>query len=326
MPPPPADPELLEAAAHLHELVIRSAARRSADCMLLSGGLDTAILAPLAAQGGMHAAVTVLTGPDAPDRPFAHAVAVEQHWEHHVVDISFEDLLTETDLVVKTLRTFDPMEIRNSIVIARALREVARRGYPRAMTGDAADELFGGYSFMWGKDSPDFEEYSRRMAGSMRFSSSPLGRALGVEVLAPYTDPEIVRFACGLPKRLKVGQRDGATVGKWVLRWAFPECASRWRRKDAIEIGSGSTHLPSWFSARTSAPALGGERDRVAREDRVEIRDAEHLAYYQAFRRTFPSLLDERTFGPAACAHCGFDLPRPDSTFCTTCGAFPARP
>jgi asparagine synthase (glutamine-hydrolysing) len=324
--PGPPSSELREAAAELRQLVIQATARRPADCMLLSGGLDTAVLAPLADDGGTRAAVTVLTSADAPDRPFAHAVASSLGWQHYIVEAPLEELVKETDFVVRTLRSFDPMEIRNSLVIARALREVAARGYRSAMTGDAADELFGGYSFMWEKSPEDFEEYSRRMAVSMKFSSHPLGAALGVEVKAPYTDPAVVSFATGLPKRLKVAERHGAPVGKWVLRWAFPECLSRWRRKDPIEVGSGSTRLPTWYGGRTPVEFFSEEQARIRRVDHVEIRDAEHLAYYRAFRRAVPEILSERTFGKDACAHCGFDLPRPDSTFCTTCGAYPARP
>jgi asparagine synthase (glutamine-hydrolysing) len=319
-------PELQAAATELRELVIRATTRRPAQCMLLSGGLDTAILAPLADAGGTRAAVTVLTSADAPDRPFANVVASRLGWQHHVVEVSLEDLVTETDFVARTLHSFDPMEIRNSVVIARGLREAARQGYRTAMTGDAADELFGGYSFMWEKSPEEFEEYSRRMAVSMRFSSHPLGTALGVEVKAPYTDPDVVRFATGLPKGFKVAQRDGTPVGKWVLRWAFPECESRWRRKDPIEVGSGSARLRDWIAQRTSPTVLTEERARILREDRVEIRDAEQLAYYQAFRRQLPESLAKRSFGTDSCVHCGFDLPRPDSTFCTTCGAYPARP
>ena len=306
--------------------MIGAVGRRPAECLLLSGGLDTAILAPLADAGGTRAAITVLATEDAPDRPYAHAIAARLGWRHHVVEAPFEELLQETDFVVRTLRSFDPMEIRNSLVIARALREAARHGYQTAMTGDAADELFGGYSFMWGKSPEEFEAYSRRMAVSMKFSSHPLGQALGVEIRAPYTDPEVVEFATRLPKRLKVAERDGAPVGKWVLRWAFPECESRWRRKDPIEVGSGSTHLPRWFAERLPPERLSEAQARIRREDRVEIRDAEHWAYYQAFRRVFPGLLEDRAFGKNACAHCGFDLPRPDSDFCITCGAYPARP
>lgn len=318
--------ELREAAAELRELVIRATARRPAQCMLLSGGLDTSVLAPLAHAGGTRAAVTVLTSADAPDRPYARAVAAGLGWVHHIVEAPLEELVGEIEFVARTLRSFDPMEIRNSLVISRALREVAARGYRTAMTGDAADELFGGYSFMWGKSPDEFEEYSRRMAATMKFSSHPLGSALGVDVKAPYTDPDVIALALRLPKRLKVAERNGATVGKWVLRWAFPESPSRWRRKDPIEVGSGSTRLPAWYADRTPVEWFTQERSRIWKEDRVEIRDAEHLAYYQAFRRAFPSSLTERTSGEDSCAHCGFDLPRSDSVFCTTCGAYPARP
>lgn len=322
----PPSSEVRRAADRLRELVIQATARRPADVLLLSGGLDTAVLAPLAAAGGTRAAVTVVTAPDAPDRPYAQAIARELGWRHDLVDVPLEDLLSELEFVVRTLRTFDPMEIRNSLVIARALREASRRGHRTAMTGDAADELFGGYSFMWAKEPAEFEEYSRRMAATMRFSSSTLGRALGVEVRAPYTDPEVVNFATQLPKSVKVAQREGATVGKWVLRWAFPECPSRWRRKDPIEVGSGSTRLPAWFAERTSPEHLYSEQGRIRREERVEIRDAEHLAYFQAFSRALPEALAGRTEGSGVCAHCAFPLPRPEATFCPTCGAFPARP
>lgn len=307
-------------------MVCAAAARRPSDCLLLSGGLDTAVLAPLAAAGGTRAAVTVIVGREAPDAPYARSIATDLGWRHHVVDVSLEDLTAELGLVVRALETFDPMEIRNSVVIARGLTEAARHGYQRVMTGDAADELFGGYSFMWGKPPEEFEEYSRRMAETMRFSSIPLGKVLGIDVQAPYTDPEVVRFATGLPKRFKVAQHDGATVGKWVLRWAFPECPSRWRRKDPIEVGSGSARLPAWFADRIPPGELSAEQARIAREDRVAIRDAEHLAYYRVFRRQFENRLAERGFGARACAHCGFDLPRSEATFCPTCGAYPARP
>ncbi len=313
-------------AREVRERVLAAIDRSPADCLLLSGGLDTSILAPFAAARGTRSAVTVLTSPDAPDRGPAEAIARGLGLTHHVVDTSLESLLSELDFVVSTLETFDPMEIRNSLVIARALREVAARGYAAAMTGDAADELFGGYSFMMPKPDAEFERYSREMARSMRFSSQPLGRALALQVRQPYCDPEVIAYAVDLPKSSKVRQRDGVWVGKYILREAFPEAISRWRRKDPIEVGSGATRYPEWFRDRTSPDEVTAESGRILREDRIEIRDAEHLAYYRAFRRIFGDRLGARTFDPAAsCAHCGFRLPSATSTFCVTCGAYPAR-
>ncbi len=314
-----------EPARELRRLVTDAVAGLPAEGMLLSGGLDTSILAPLAAEGATRTAVTVLCGPGAPDRAFAVPIAWSLGWTHRVVEAPLPELLAELPLVVRTLRTFDPMEIRNSLVIARALRTLAEAGVPRAMTGDAADELFGGYSFMWAKPEGEFETYSRRMAETMRFSSVPLGRALGVEVRAPYTDPAVVRFAVELPKRYKVGTHEGRPCGKMLLRWAFPETLAVWRRKDPIEVGSGSTQLPRYFSDSLSPDRFRAEQRRIAETDRVEIRDAEHLAYYRAFRAEFDGAPPLPRFAADPCARCGYELPRRDALFCPTCGAYPAR-
>jgi asparagine synthase (glutamine-hydrolysing) len=313
-------------ARELRALVEEAVRRRPADGMLLSGGLDTSILAPLADVWGTRKAVTVLASPEAPDRPYAVGIARRLRWEHRVVEVSVDELLGEVDLVARVMRSFDPMEVRNSIVIARGLREAKAMGCATVLTGDAADELFAGYSFLWAMPPREFEEYSTRMAGTMRFSSSPLGQALGVEVRAPYTDPAIVRFAVGLPKDRKVGLHDGRTFGKIPLREAFPEVEACWRTKDPIEVGSGSTVLPRLLAARTEPAEFERERDRILREDRVAIRDPEHLAYYRRFRSVFGGMPDLPRFGPTACLGCGFDLPDPRSRFCRVCGAYPARP
>ncbi len=310
----------------LRRLVEDAARRRPSDGMLLSGGLDTSILAPLAAASGTRTAVTVLTSPEAPDRAYAQRIAAELGWNHRLVEVSVEELLDEVGFVARVLRSFDPMELRNSIVIARGLREAGALGCRTVMTGDAADELFGGYSFMWAKPPAEFEEYSRRMAESMQFSSVPLGRELGIEVRAPFTDPSVVRFATALPKARKVGVHDGVTFGKIALREAFPETSSCWRRKDPIEVGSGTHALPEFFRSRTSPEHLEREIQRIREDDRVTIRDAEHLAYYRAFREVFGDRPPLVRFGSDPCQGCGFELPRHDSNFCRTCGAYPARP
>jgi asparagine synthetase B (glutamine-hydrolysing) len=53
------------------------------------------------------------------------------------------------------LKTFDGMTLRNSIVIAAAMLKAKELGATTVLTGDAADELLGGYSFMWGEKDPE---------------------------------------------------------------------------------------------------------------------------------------------------------------------------
>lgn len=320
------DPDDMQRRAFaLRELVLTAVARRPAECLLLSGGLDTSILAEPAKASGAKAAVTVLASEGAADGPFAAAVAAKYGLVHQVVRTDLDGLLPEVPFVVETLKTFDPMEIRNSIVIARALRQASADGYQTAMTGDGADELFGGYSYMWDKPDGEFEAYSERLARVMRFSSIPLGQALRVEVRTPYTDPEIVAFATRLRKADKVGVHEGVRMGKYLLRLAFPEVDTRWRRKDPIEVGSGSAALPGYFDRRISREAFSQEAVRVRTLDRVEIRDPEHLAYYRVFQAVFGDHPPIPRFASDPCSKCGFELASPETNFCVTCGAWPAR-
>lgn len=307
-------------------LITAAVSKNFAPAILLSGGLDTSIIAYLAAPLGLKDAVTVLASRDAPDGPHSAAVARRLGLRHHVVESDLAGVLYEVPFVCHVLRTFDPMEIRNSAVVARALREAAWRGHREVMTGDGADELFGGYSFMWNKNPAEFAASTSRMARIMRFSSIPLGEALGVKVRAPFLDPDVARFALTLPKDRLVGERGGVTHGKLILREAFPQVENRWRRKDPIEIGSGSTRAPEFFRMRMGEKDFQRERDRILREDGVEIRDPEHLAYYDAFtmvNRGNPPLVRD---GSDPCPKCRYPMPARESDFCVTCGAWPVPP
>jgi len=96
--------------------------------LILSGGVDTcAILAAARELGVTFAAgVTVSTGPNSPDLPFAIAAAEEAGLLHHVVHVTSADLVgTHLPACVKLLNTFDGMTLRNSLVVAAAMQKVS---------------------------------------------------------------------------------------------------------------------------------------------------------------------------------------------------------
>ena len=322
---PSPTPEQRTRALELRSRVTAAVPTPSPPGLLLSGGLDTSVVAEVAHRRGLREAVTVITSDEAPDRPFARDVAHRLGLSHHEVLTDLPGLLADLPNVVRVLATFDPMELRNSVVVARGLREARRLGLREVLTGDGADELFAGYSFLWSLSPPELRDRLDRMASGMRFSSFPLGEAFGVKVQAPFLDPQVVAFAATLGREDLVGSHDGTTTGKLLLRLAFPEVPAVWRRKDPIEVGSGSTRLPKYFQERTSAPAFAEAKRKVRREDGVVIRDPEHLAYYRVFQEVFSGHPPLRRGGPDPCPHCGFELPSPSSDFCITCGAWPAR-
>ena len=145
-----------ELRSKLNASLLAIAERTAAEerCIILSGGVDTCAILAAAEQVGVTfaGAVTVLTGADAPDAEFAAAAAAAAaaNLEHHVVTMTAADLVeTYLPACVKHLATFDGMTLRNSLVVAAAMRAAAQLGYKSAVVGDGADELFGGYSFTW---------------------------------------------------------------------------------------------------------------------------------------------------------------------------------
>ncbi|KAJ3364764.1 hypothetical protein GGF31_008910 [Allomyces arbusculus] len=321
------------------------------DAIILSGGLDTSILAEVG-KGlvGLKYAVTVLTSPDATDAPYATAIANKLGLEHIVIRYDSPlELIGEKevlDFAVETLCTFDPMELRNSTVIARALLECKKRGIKSVMTGDGADEIFAGYSFVRSKSNADLKAYIRHLTTIWRFSAGPLAAKLGIRVVQPYMDARVVDFALSCDRPDLINTHDGAEHGKYCLRMAFPWVHSAWRGKDPIEVGAGTTVLPKLLAASTTTANLERGIRNAKAQYGITIRDAEHLLYFQHFQAIFldrPQLptaatavelteADARTrrvlparHGSDPCRECAYQLQAPTQMFCVVCGAWPAR-
>ncbi len=302
-----------------------SVERNLADGLLLSGGLDTTLIAYVAARRVKLECVTVaFSGAPAPDVEYASLVAHNlglNHYAHYFGDDELEEAIRA---VIQILKTFDPMEVRNSAAGYVALKVASGRGLKAVMTGDGADELFGGYSFLFGLAGEELEAQLRRIWAGMRFSSVPLAEYLGIQARLPFIDPEFRALAESLDAGLKVRKEGGRTWGKWVLRKAFeglvpPELL--WREKAPFEVGCGTTVLPALMAARISDGEFAKDRAKYLREDGVNVRSQEHLHYYQIYRELFgpPRAGDN---GQKTCPDCGAGV-REDSTFCITCGAYP---
>ncbi len=307
----------------LRDLITRAVEERRCEAILLSGGLDTSIVATVARDHGLRVAVTVAVGDDPPDLAFATSLARSLDIPHVILRRTLDDLYASLPGLIKLIGTFDGMFLRNDVVVYEGLREVAARGLRSCWTGDAADELFAGYSFMFERPAEEIEATVRRFAASMRFNGPAIGRALGVAVHSPYLHPEVIAYAAHLPGAAMVMERDGRRMGKAPLRHAFADLlpdSHVFRRKDPIEVGSGATRLKEHVAARVG-DGFAVEAARILEQDRVRIRDAEHLGYYRLYREVFGGPPRPDPALPKECPGC--HARGPMGTYCTVCGAYP---
>ena len=316
-------------ASQLRDLVVNQVLANPVEGILFSGGLDTSILAALAAAHGHRLqAIMVSVGEgNGLDEPFARPFADRLKLPVEVLRPTLGQLLDRMPELIRILQTFDPMELRNSIVTYVALQAAARRGVKSVVTGDAADELFAGYSFMVAMSPEKLPSYIRHLNAVMHFTSPELGKILGVSVHTPYLAPAIREFALTLRYEDLVDDYGEQRFGKTILREAFADLLPAeitWRVKTPIEYGSGSTALKSRVEQSVTEDEFRQARERISRDDSVNLRDQEQYFYYRIYRSLFAAPRD--LSGPEKrCRECMGPLPRTDSSYCRICGAYPAQ-
>jgi asparagine synthase (glutamine-hydrolysing) len=258
-----------------------------------------------------------INGTPAPDLEYAKRVAQRFLYEHHLIRITENEALEKIPEVIKAVGSFDPA-LPNDLAIYVAIKEAKNLGIERVMTGDGADELFAGYSYMHELSPEELNKYIRNLSNSktMYFSSNKLGDVIGVEIKQPYLDTEIVDFALDIHPSLKVKEMEGRKYGKWILRKAYEKELGEvaWREKEPIEFGSGTTKLREIIASKISDAEFAEKK----REHEMEFMNKEHLFFYEIYKEVVGEV--PKAEGKAnVCPLCKAELPE-NRFHCNICG------
>jgi asparagine synthase (glutamine-hydrolysing) len=292
---------------------LKEAVERSrADGILLSGGLDTSILAFVARP--CVGFTVALKDSMASDLGYSEKISRLLGIQHNKMEFTTEEALATLPGVIGILRTFD-LALPNDLSIYFALKLVRESGVSAVMTGDGADELFAGYSYMAELPPKDLERYIGRLSQNWHFSAGYLGKALGIKIKQPFLDEDFVRFALEISPELKV--KDG--VGKYILRKSFEDLIPAeivWRRKEPIEYGSGSTKLHEIINSMVTDEEFQSAKKEVD----IKFINKEHFFYWRIYSEVvgkIPRARDneiscpccEAGMGTYHCRTCGFSRP-----------------
>jgi len=320
--------------------------------LILSGGVDTCAILEAATSLGVvfDVAITCIIGDFGPDELYSKYAA----WKHNLTKRHIVVKMTPEDLIdvhlprtIETLKVWNGMTIRNSLVISAAFREARAHGLTDVLVGDGADELFGGYTFTWGdaKDPVGWKAKRDKMCRSWTFATDALAASYGLVAQAPYEDQEEMvdwaltetqRVDCIADDRCQIqlilGQEYNLhTAGKVLLREAF-RTGSSWRRKDPIEKGSGATvigHDEYWTEHHgITDEEFKEEQHKLKEEEGIVLPSKEYLVNIRIYQTIFGGFVHptrNRLPMGEGCVGCCFELDRPDAMFCHMCGAYPAQ-
>ncbi|MEX0274140.1 MAG: asparagine synthase B [Flavobacteriaceae bacterium] len=227
--------------------------------VLLSGGLDSSVTSALAKNFAqkriesdgqtdawwpqLHSFSVGLEG--SPDLAAARKVADHIGTVHHEIIFTIQEGLDAIRDVIYNLETYDITTIRASTPMYLMARVIKSMGIKMVLSGEGADELFGGYLYFHkAPNAQEFHEETVRkldklhMYDCLRANKSLA--AWGIEGRVPFLDKEFMDVAMRINPKDKM--INGERMEKWVIRKAFerylPESVA-WRQKEQFSDGVG---------------------------------------------------------------------------------------
>lgn len=314
---------LQEIFSNLTRLISEAVLSCTSDCIALSGGLDSSILAYYLKKNTKAVAV-VAKDFSASDLVYSQLVAKEFGLKLFIKNATIEDLMYSIEETIKILKNFNHIEIRNSIVLYLAIKTAKENGCSSIITGDGCDELFAGYNFFLRKKGTELQKDLERIWKIMHFPTQQIGLALGVGIESPFLNEKVLNYSKSIPADLKVHEENDKKYGKWVLRKAFEHIIPQsivWRDKTPMQDGSGTNGLTTFFENSIKDETFGSKAKVYLEKDKVKLNSKESLYYYELYGKYFepPYLLGS---SKSRCPDCQ-GITEPDSHFCRMCGSFP---
>ena len=292
--------------------------------VLLSGGLDSSVISAIAEKFSehriednsqtraywprLHSFAVGLKG--APDLAKAKLVADHIGTVHHEINYTIQEGLDAIRDVIYFIETYDVTTVRASTPMYLLARVIKSMGIKMVLSGEGADEVFGGYLYFHKAPSAKaFHEESVHKLSKLHYydclRANKSLSAWGIEGRVPFLDKEFLDVAMRTNPDAKMCP--GSTIEKKIVREAFADMLPAeiaWRQKEQFSDGVGY----SWIDTlkKITSEAVSDEQMAHAAE-RFPINpplNKEEYYYRSIFAEYFPSESAARSVNQEASVAC----------------------
>ena len=277
--------------------------------VLLSGGLDSSVISAITQSYSerriednsqtkawwprLHSFAVGLKG--APDLAKARMVADHIGTVHHEINYTIQEGLDAIRDVIYFIETYDVTTVRASTPMYLLARVIKSMGIKMVLSGEGADEIFGGYLYF--HKAPSAEELHKETVRKLSklylydcLRANKSSAAWGVEGRVPFLDRECLDVAMRTNPAAKMCP--GKTMEKRIVREAFSDMLPEeivWRQKEQFSDGVGY----SWIDTlKKMTEELVTDEQMAHAAERFPINTPmckEEYYYRSIFEEHFPS-------------------------------------
>ena len=283
--------------------------------VLLSGGLDSSVISAITESYAerrietdsqsrawwprLHSFAVGLKG--APDLAKARLVADYIGTVHHEINYTIQEGLDALRDVIYFIETYDITTVRASVPMYLLARVIKSMGIKMVLSGEGADEIFGGYLYFHKAPSAEefHEETVRKLSKLHQYDCLRANKSLsawGVEGRVPFLDKEFLDVAMRTNPKAKMCSLNGsdpkASMEKRIVREAFEDMLPEevaWRQKEQFSDGVGYSWIDT-LKKITSEAVTDEQMAHAAERFPINTPLCKEEYYYRSiFEEHFPS-------------------------------------
>ncbi|KAJ8523395.1 hypothetical protein ON010_g17585 [Phytophthora cinnamomi] len=188
---------------------------------------------------------------NSPDLKAAQEVADFLGTIHHSYTYTIQEGLDAVSEVIKHLETYDVTTIRASTPMFLMSRKIKAMGIKMVLSGEGADEVFGGYLYF--HKAPSAEAFHKETVAKLQalhqydcLRANKATSAWGLEARVPFLDADFLDLAMNIDTREKMIDAKAKKFEKYIIRKAFDDKEDPylpehilWRQKEQFSDGVG---------------------------------------------------------------------------------------